>query len=39
LVVPSKEVGLEVNAEKTKYEHGHVSIPTLRTKSRHKGGQ
>jgi len=39
LVVASKEVGLEENAEKTKYVHDHVSIPTLRSKSQHKGGQ
>jgi hypothetical protein len=39
LVVASKEVGLEVNAEKTKCVHGHVSVPTLSTKSQHKGGQ
>ena len=31
LVVASKETGLEVNADKTKYAHGHVSKSECRT--------
>jgi hypothetical protein len=34
IVVDSKETGLEVNADKTKYVSGHVSRSECRTKSR-----
>jgi hypothetical protein len=33
LIVCSKEIGIEVNAEKTKYVYGHVSRLECRTKS------
>jgi hypothetical protein len=36
LVVASKEIGLEVNAEKTKYIYGDFSRPECRMKSQHK---
>jgi hypothetical protein len=36
LVIASKEIGLEVNAGKTKYVHGYVSRSECRTKSRYK---
>jgi hypothetical protein len=36
LVVASKEIELEANADKTKYEvHGHASILACRTKSQY----
>ena len=36
LILASKRIGLEVNADKTTYVHGHVSRSECRTKSQYK---
>jgi hypothetical protein len=38
LLIASKEIGSEVNAEKTKYVYGHVSRSERRTKWEHTDG-